>query len=162
MDEFMDFLAMEAATGIASQRFRYIIDQGILPGGPLPSWRRGRGSPRLFTQFEAFGLACTALLLKAGLRRRVVIACLETLSAYRDKRREVSDVPLFQAFQDRASAYLDVGDGDFVRLVGSEDAKRNLLQFGWVGISGKAPVELYEPLVTIRVDVARLRRLVKA
>ena len=162
MERLLNLKDIHASTGIAMQRLRYVLDQGLLPGANAPSWRRGRGSPRVFTAFEAFGIACAALLLKAGLRRRAVKECISITCAFQKGRRDLSKVPLYRAFEERSAAYLEVGDGDFVRLVGSEDHLRHRLLFGWVSISTGTSAEGYEPLVTIRVDIARLRRLIGA
>lgn len=161
MDESFDLTDIQNATGITVQRLRYVIDQRLLPGGSGPSWRRGRGSPRVFTRFEAFGVACAALLLKAGLQRRVIKDCLQMICSHVVGRRDAASVPLYQACQERSTAYLEIGDGNYVRLVGAEDYLRKTPLLGWVDTATKTPVEMYEPLVAIRIDVARLRRLLK-
>ena len=161
MDESFNLQDIHASTGIAIQRLRYVLDQAMLPGTRTPAWSRGRGSPRVFTAFDAFAIACAALLLKAGLRRRVVRDCMTITCDNNEGRRDVASVPLYQAFRERSTAFLEVGDGDFVRLVGAGDYLRRPLLFGWVMISTKMLAEAYEPLVTIRIDVARLRRLLK-
>ena len=158
MKESFKLKDIESATGISVQRLRYVLDQGILPGSSGPSWSRGRGSPRSFTPFEAFGIVCAALLLGAGLRRRAVKDCLEILCTSFGDRRDVASVPLYQAFQQRAVASLEIGDGDYVRLIGSEDYRRRPLIFAWRQISTKRDMAMCEPLVTVRVDVAKLRR----
>jgi hypothetical protein len=159
MKDSFDLVDIQNLTGITVQRLRYVLDQRLLPGESGPSWRRGRGTPRRFTPFSAFGLACTALLLTAGLRKSVVRSCIGALCEYTGDRKEVASVPLYQAFQERSTAYLEIGDGKFVRLVGSEDYLRHPLMFGWVDVTMRAASEMYEPLVTLRIDVARLRRL---
>jgi hypothetical protein len=161
MDESFDLADIQDATGITVQRLRYVLDQGLLPGGSGPSWRRGRGSPRVFTAFSAFGVACAALLLRAGLRLSVIKHCMEIVCSYSGERREVTEIPLYQAFQQRSTAHLEVGDGNFIRLQGSEDYMRRPLSFGWIDISKRDQAEMYEPLVTVRIDVARLRRLME-
>lgn len=159
MKESFDLTDIQNSTGITVQRLRYVIDQGLLPGTASPAWRRGRGSPRKFTPYSAFGLATAALLLKAGLRRRVIKDCISIVCDYTESHRDIRSVPLFQAFQERSTACLEVGDGRFVRLVGSNDYLRRPLNFGWIDIATKAKIEMYEPLVVVRIDVARLRRL---
>jgi hypothetical protein len=161
MDESFDLAGIQNATGIRVQRLRYVIDQGLLPGGSGPSWQRGRGTPRVFTAYSAFGVACAALLLKAGLRLSVIKRCMEIVCSYNGDRHDVSEIPLYQAFMQRSTAHLEVGDGDYIRLQGSEDYLRHPLSFGWIDISTREVVEMYEPLVTIRIDVARLRRLME-
>jgi len=73
-------------------------------------------------------------------------------------RRDVASTPLYQAFQQSSVAALDVGDGDYIRLIGSEDYQRSAHIGGWVDIRTGLGAGMCEPLVTVRVDVAKLRR----
>lgn len=155
----MNLQGIHAATGITTQRLRYVLDQGLLPGATAPSSSRGRGSPRVFTSFEAFGIACAALLVKAGFRRSVIKSCMAALCDYSGGRRDVGSVPLYQAFQERSVTSLEVGDGELIRLVGAAQVSRPHPLSGWTAIRSRSAAEAYEPLVTIQIDVARLRRL---
>jgi hypothetical protein len=152
---------LEMRTGIARERLRYILDQKLLPGlrGTAPVGSSGRGVPRVFSPFEAFGVACAALLLETGLRRQAVADCMDVICAYEvPGSRNANDVPIFQAFQQRDAAYLEVGDGAHVRIYGSPDYRRRPLAFGWRKIATGEAVEGYEPLVVVQINVRKLRK----
>jgi hypothetical protein len=134
---------IQGCTGIPLERLRYALDQRLLPAqrrgrtGGLGS--RGRGVPRLLTAFEAFGIACAALLLDAGLRRRTVRACLGLLSSCGVPAiRTPEDVPLYQAFQTREVAWLEVGDQANVRLCGPENCATTVPGFAWRQVRTRA------------------------
>ena len=98
MDATDSLAEIELATGIPCEELRYVIDQKILPGGRRPgdmnrSGSRGRGTARTYTPFEAFGIACAALLLAAGLRRASVQRIMKILSKNTGERRNLDSVP---------------------------------------------------------------------
>lgn len=144
-------------TMVPLRQLRYTLDHGLLPGAQSAS--RGRGSYRSFTEFEAFGIACSALMLVAGLRQGVVRDCLTLLSRYPTKRaRRITEVPLYQAFHASDGAYLEVGDGVNIRLSGSSPFPRLQFDTGWRQIATGARVtDAYEPLVIISLNVGALR-----
>ena len=70
MDESFTLSTLSERTGIPVPRFRYVVDQGVLPVQfRQESGSHGRGTPRTFTPLEAFAIACAALMIEAGLRR---------------------------------------------------------------------------------------------
>jgi hypothetical protein len=86
--------------GLPVRQVRYVLDHGIMPG--LKPAGEGRGTPRYLTAFGAFGVACAALLLQAGLRREVVYACLAVaVRPYTGKGR-LGENPLDMAQRARA------------------------------------------------------------
>src|SRR4051794_27578092 len=131
-------------TALLPRQLRYVLDHGLLPVGKIE--RRGRGSPRTFTEFEAFGIACAALMLEAGLRQSVVRDCVGLLCRYAGETRRVTDVPLFKAFQPHKLARLEVGDGVNVRLHGSGPLSHQRFDTGWQQIATGAQLAGdYEP-----------------
>ncbi len=144
-------------TGIAQRRLRYVLEEGLLPGGNAAS--DGRGTARKFTPFEAFSIACAALLLESGLKRALVRDCLAVLCGPGNRRTRCdADVPLYQAFVTREIARLEVGDWVNIRLCGSGACKQRGLDTGWRQIHTGAEVQGYEPLILISIDVAAIRR----
>lgn len=120
---------------------------------------RGRGIPRSLTAFEAFSVACAALLLNAGLRRQAVIQCMDDLvRSMVPGSRRIADVALYKAFEERDVVVLEIGDGDHLRLIGSEDYLRRPLKFGWHQIATGTEVPGYEPMVLVSINLAKLRR----
>lgn len=159
MERGFDLADIAARTGIGAQRLRYVLDQRLLPGTQSNEWSVGRGRARRFTPFEAFAIVCAALLLEAGIGRIRVTSCMAAFSKSDDPaNRNVDGVLLWQAFQARDVAYLEVGDGSHVRVVGSEDYRRKPLDSGWRNLNSGEVALLYQPLITIRIDVARVRR----
>src|SRR5436305_10094627 len=110
----MDQMTIAHRTGIARRRLRYAIYHTPAPG--VSRVEGGKGSVRHFTSFEAFGIALTSLLLNAGLRRELVIDCIDVLARRYGRETPLADIPLYRAFQTRGTARLDVGDRLYVRL----------------------------------------------
>jgi hypothetical protein len=146
------------------ERVRYVIDSGILQGGRQrkrgtgPS-NPGRGIPRTFTRDEAFGLVIIVLMLEGGLRRRAVQDCLELLrSSVVPGSRRLRDVTLIRLLHDKAVAALEIGDGLNVRLKFQEGpAVKTELPTGWIQPDTKAKLEDYDPLLLVRINLAKIR-----
>jgi len=159
MNEGLDLTDIASRVGIDTQQLRYVLDQKLLPGAQSLAGSAGRGRARRFTAFEAFAIACAAFLLQAGLGRRRVSDCLNVISDYEDREdRSISRVPLFQAFQRGEVAFLEVGDGRCVRLVGSQDDRGRVLESGWRELRSGAKLPMCEPLISLRIDIGRLRK----
>jgi len=163
MQESYSLTDIATATGISYEKLRYVVDQALLPGdrrtkGITFSGSRGRGTARSYTPFSAFGIACAALLLAAGLRRATVEAILERVCAGNLGQRGFESVPLYQAFQRREVSILEIGDQVNWRIRGSADLHRKTLDTGWKQVETGANLKDYEPLVTVSVDAAKLRR----
>lgn len=172
MGPTLTLAAISERTGIPVERLRYVVDQKILPDTrrETPVGSEGRGRPRVYTEFQAFTLGCAALLLDAGLRRRAVTTCIEALM---EPRRPAGvDVPnglLSIAFRRPQTTYVEVGDGRFVRLGGIPSWGVRARTAGAASTAGWHDVETprvetpgVEPLVTVRIDAAKLRRLLGA
>ncbi len=151
-----DLAQIADRSGIPLRKLRYVLDQGLLPAGKVAS--RGRGAPRSFTSFEAFGLVTAALMLRAGLKRTLVRDCLAVLC--RAPGRDIDEVPLYRAFAADLSARLEVGDWQRVRLSGSGRLPRMTFDTGWLPLPGSpAPAGANAPLVTLVLDVGQIRRV---
>jgi hypothetical protein len=143
-----------------------VIDQKILlgqrKGVEICLGSHGRGIARTYTPFEAFGIACAAAMIGAGLRRKTVRNCFDLICSYIvPKSRNVRDVPLFQAFQKREVAMLEIGDHLNVRIYGSEDYRKKKLRFGWRQIETGTTLTDYEPLVVVGINVAKIRKFIE-
>jgi hypothetical protein len=153
-------LANRAA--LPPRQLRYVLDHGLLPAGRIES--RGRGAARTFTDFEAFGIACAAVMLHAGLRQAIVRDCIALLCRFQDGRpRKTADIPLFRAFQATKAAKLEVGDGVNVRLSGTGTLAQQHFDTGWRQVAtGVELVDGYEPLIVISINLDLLARLVRS
>lgn len=153
----MDIAAIVQRTGIPTRRLRYVLDHGVLPVGKQVS--KGRGAVRSFTDFEAFGLTCAALMLEAGLRRSLVRGCMDLLCGRYGRGTPVHQIPFYQAFQSRGAVSLEIGDGVNVRLH-EPVGQGPLLDTGWrQAETGAALQDGYEPLVLVRINVGSLKKL---
>jgi len=166
MSESYTLSAIELATGIPYEKLRYVIDQRLLPGDHharhvFEAGSQGRGTPRVYGDLSAFGIACAALLLRAGLRKATVLKVMDRVCKYTGETREISSIPIVQAFAERDTAFLEVGDGVNVRFHGSEDYLRKKLDTGWQQVETGAVLSDYEPMVVVSVNAAKLRRCFK-
>ena len=59
-----DLARIAATSGLSPRKLRYTLDNDLLPGRVGAS--RGRGVPRSFTPYEAFGLVLATQMLEAG------------------------------------------------------------------------------------------------
>ena len=158
MTPTMSIPQIAEATGIDAERLRYVIDQKLLPG-QTDSSSSGRGTARQFSIFSAFGLACAALMISAGMRRSTVMKCMELLcSANGEFRPPISDIPLIKAFKKRSVAMLEIGDKVNIRMYGSEDYRKRKLDYAWRQVATGANLANYEPMVVIGINVGRLRK----
>jgi len=156
----MTLAELASRTALSPRQLRYVLDHGLLPAGRIES--RGRGAARSFTNFEAFGIACAALMLQAGLRQAVVRDCLALLCRYRKQgRKEAKDVPLYFAFRANSAARLEVGDGVNVRLSGAGQSSREKFDTGWRQIATGAELgDGYDPVIAIGINLGLLSRRV--
>jgi hypothetical protein len=151
--------------GISREKLRYVIDQRMLPDR-LEDWSqldtewgsRGRGTPRRFTPYEAFCVACAAILLNAGLRRQTVKHCLKILCSPPNPRiPDMATSPLRWAFDRAGEPLVEVGDGVHVRMRDAPPGKRSFVYLGWLHSESGARLAAYEPLIKLSLDVAKLR-----
>ena len=156
----LDLAEISQKTGIPSRRLRYVLDHGIFLN--IGKASAGRGARRNFYEYEAFGIACAALLLESGLRQGVVRGVMEILT-----KSDVGpsfgyvDALLIHALDSEKFALLEVGDGVNVRL--STAGFKDLVivpvrDTGWRQVATGAKLSKdYEPLIKVSIDAKRLR-----
>lgn len=64
---------------------------------------------------------------------------------------------LYQAYERKEVAAIELGDGQNVRLVHAGTQTGEERSEGWIQVQTGGKVVEYAPLVTIRIDVAKLR-----
>ena len=148
------------------ERLRYVIDSRILPGrrhfkpgGDASS--PGRGIPRAFTPDEAFALVMIVLMLQGGVRRRVAQGFMDLLTATGvPNSRRPRDVLWTRVVLDKAIVALEIGDSLNVRLVfeGVPLRMNSDLPRTWIQLPTGATVENYDPLLVVRINLAKIRR----
>jgi hypothetical protein len=147
-------------TDLESERLRYVIDQQLLPGARRPTCRTGgRGIPRLYTPFEAFGLSCAAFMISAGLRRQRVAQCFDLLCRVPKKSPRSSNTLLQSAFDHHRVTHLEVGDDVNLRFrsTGISEETKSLVE--WHQIATGATVVDFAPWVSISIDIQKVRKL---
>lgn len=146
---------IQQKTGISVDRLRYVIDTGILPGWRNPDRAPTRGAARIFTGFEAFGIATTVFMLDSGIRRKTVMRCLDLLTKHAKGDRALKSMMLYQTYSRKEIVGLEVGDKQNVRLIG---VAKNLPSANlWIQVETQAEIAKYDPQVTIRINVTKLR-----
>ena len=159
LGNIMDLATIAQRTGLSARRLRYVVDHGVLPGGKVIAV--GRGNARSYTDFEAFGIALAAVLLDAGIKRRIVALLLERLcDSPKGSRRERP--ALLSAFSNARTMSLEIGDGVNFRMhvttfkAGPEDVA------SWTQAGTGAQLATgYAPLVRLIIDVGHIRSAIK-
>lgn len=163
MQDSFTLADIERLSGVPIERLRYVIDSKILPGSRNGKLERtitpGRGVARRFSGFESFSIVIALLLLDAGMKRDAVKKCFDILCAYAQGTRDINSVMLYQAYDRREVVALELGDAQNVRLVHLVTPQGPAKPDGWIQVPTRAKVVDYSPLVTIRIDVVKLRGL---
>jgi len=156
----MDLMAIAQRTGIAPRQLRYAIYHTLMPG--VSQVHVGKGSPRSFTEFEAFGIALAAMLLDAGLKRDFVSECIKVLTRQYGKHTALSQIPLYRAYFSQGTVHLDIGDRIYVRLRGCQNTGGTSPDTSWQRMDAgiMAPTN-YEPIVLLSLNVTPLRDALK-
>ena len=144
-------------TGLSPRLLRYVVYHRIVPGvervGP-----DGQGGTRSFTPKEALGIALSAMLLDAGLKRSVVATCLGTMCR-KYLRGPVTAVPLFVALRGGGDVRIDVADGRYLRLrIDGGTQLQRLKDTGWLAPKGSPPPPAdYDPVVVVSLNPTTTR-----
>jgi hypothetical protein len=151
---------IEQKTGAPVNRLRYVIDSGILPGWRNQKGPKNRGVARTFGGWEAFAIALTVYLLDAGVTRRTVERCLDLMTEYADGTRRIPTMMLYQAYSQKHIVGLEIGDRQNVRLVTADDITGR--KHPWIQVETRAELTKYDPQVTIRINLTRLKERLPA
>lgn len=165
MADSFTLATIEQRTGVPLVRLRYIADSEILPGNrPVKDAaprRPGRGVTRRFVPSEAFGMVIALQLLEAGIRRATASRIMDILGSRPPEVSSLNDVPLLQALNHPEVLWLEIGDGLNVRFVSDPPKIKSLIFQYWLQIDTGAKLLDYDPLVIVRINVRRLRKLVQ-
>ncbi len=152
-----DLGEIATTSGLPLRRLRHVLDHDVLPGGSTRGL--GRGTARVFEPFEVFGLVLATVLLEAGLRRATVRDCLAAL-VEGVTAANVTEIPLYRAFSTSGPSRLEVGDGSQIRLAIPGRSRAPVPMPDWTPLGGSPRSSAaFEPLVTIAIDLARVRRM---
>src|SRR5690242_5948102 len=76
----MDIQAIATRARLPVRTVRYVLDQRLLPGLRGRPQKHLAGRPRSFTPLEGYAVACAALLLAGGVRRKTVVEVMGGLA----------------------------------------------------------------------------------
>ena len=140
-------------TGMSPRQLRYVLEHDVFAGGKAAS--EGRGNERSFTEFEAFGIACAALMFLGGLRRATVKRSIAVICPPgRDMRKN----PLFRALSATDETILEIGDNVNVRMYNASSRRSENFDTGWCQITTGAELKVdYQPDIKVQIDVGKLR-----
>jgi hypothetical protein len=146
------------------RHMRYVLERGILPAGVDRS--PDRGNHRLITAAQAFWLGVVLKLKQSGLRAplagKIADFTVEGLRGIAQNLNwEWPFAPHLGRLRTDNQWYVDIGDLRYVRIVTSASPSNTsgLEEFPWFLIGKRKTIEGVAPVVTIRLDVALLGRL---
>jgi hypothetical protein len=139
---------------------RYVLEQGILPKGVEK--HPGRGEHRELDPAQAFWLAIVLNLKSIGIRTPVAgeIADFTRQWLRSTTQNENWEFP-FEPFLGRMVTtnewYIEIGDMKYIRLVtNANPSVRGLYSFPWSWLTKRGSAGEVQPIVVVRVDLARL------
>ena len=159
----IDIADISARTGIPPRRFRYILEEGLVPFARRFRRAGAKGRVRAFTPGQAFELALVALLADLGLRRSAISQFVRPLVAGQgglSAAVEPGDRPparhvLFE-FADGVNFRFNLGPRRDGRP--DDDDARRPAPSPWYQLATKAPLDAsYQPTAVLSVDVTVLR-----
>ena len=107
-------------------------------------------------------MVTAVLMLDAGARRKTVMEAMDFLCCRRDGRqRPIPSIPLYQAYTCSQITRIEIGDGINVRIAGIAKDKNHPGWNVWIQIETGAEMHGYDPLLTIAINVNKLRRCLK-
>ncbi len=152
----MDLQRIAVLTRLSVRKVRYVLDHRLLPGLRIAGQPDLIGRARILTDLEGFSVACVAILLEAGVRKKSVVDLMTGLSQFPldiPRKLRHPTYAIQRAFEPRVTpAEASLGDGVNLRFkLGDKDT-------GWMQPGTYAPLaDGYQPGVVISIDLAPLR-----
>src|SRR4051812_7541976 len=144
---------------------RYVLEEGLLPEGVQPDPERGHH--RQLTPAQAFWLGIVLKLkqsaVKAPLAAQIADFAKEAVRAVTQNLNwERTFSPFDGELETKHRWFVDLGDLTFIRLVTDAHPGRDgLHELPWRHVARRAAAPAAEPAVLIRVDIARIARLLR-
>jgi hypothetical protein len=154
---------IEEKTALHAERLRYVVDSEILPGARnrhlFARSNYGRGVARRYLPLEAFGIVLAHLLLDGGLKKNHVAGFFDLLCEYRPGTgRSIENTLLYQAYTRAEIVSLEIGDGVNVRFTARSLQAADTMVGSWVQVETHARLVDYAPLVSVVINLEKLRR----
>jgi hypothetical protein len=149
--------------GVPYRDVRYVLEQGVLPVGVDES--PGRGEHRDLTPVQAFWLAIVLVLKQNGVKVPVAgrvadFAKRGVKGVARSANWEYSFDPFAGKFDTDNGWWVEVGDLKYIRLVTTANPSVDgPFEFDWIKLSDNSAATDADPIVTVRLDLTRLARL---
>lgn len=144
---------------------RYVLEEGILPEGVDPDPERGHH--RQLTPAQAFWLGIVLKLKQSAVKTPLAARIADfAKEAVRAVTQNLSWEHPFSPFDGKLETenrwYVDVGDLTYIRLAtDTNPSVQGLYEFPWRYVDRRQTAEGVVPAVLIRVDIARIARLIR-
>jgi hypothetical protein len=153
----MDLYDLEQRTGLGRRLLRYVLDHALVPELDIEISADAVGRPRKFHDDVGFGIVCAAQLLNLGLPHKKIQLFLQGILGIQVRGKGSPKNALLCVLERPADAKAYLGDGANVRIVVDEYSHDS----GWQACPGhKPPPKGYEPLVTVVLDLGRIRETI--
>lgn len=150
--------------GVPYRDVRYVLEQGVLPPGVEGS--PGRGEHRDLDATQSFWLAIVLMLKRNGVRvpdaeRIADLSRHAVRGVTQNANWEWTFEPFLGRFETENEWYLDIGDLQYVRVVTTANPSvSGLYAFPWTVLATRKSMKNAAPIVTLRLDLSALARLV--
>jgi DNA-binding transcriptional MerR regulator len=149
--------------GVPYRDVRYVLEQGVLPPGVEEN--PGRGEHRDLDAAQSFWLAIVLMLKRNGVRvpdaQRVADLARQGIRGVAlNLGWEYPFDPFRGRFETENQWYIDIGDLQYIRVATTANPSfQGLYTFSWTAITTRKSAENAAPIVTLRLDVSRLARM---
>jgi len=144
---------------------RYVLEEGLLPEGVDAGPERGHH--RQLAPAQAFWLGIVLKLKQSAVRAPLAARIADfAKEAVRAVTQNLNWERPFSPFDGRLETegrwYVDVGDLQYIRLATDRHPSvEGLYEFPWRHVDRRAEAKGVEPAVLIRVDIARIARMIR-
>lgn len=152
--------------GVPYRQVRYVLEQGILPRGVQDN--PGRGEHRDLAPAQAFWLGIVLMLKQNGVQAPMAgqiadFARQGVRGLTQNLRWEDTFEPFLGKFATSNEWFVDIGDLTWIRMATTAHPSRSgqLDEFPWTVIANRTEAPHATPVVIIRLDLARLAKLLE-
>ena len=142
---------------------RYVLEQGVLPPGVEES--PGRGEHRDLDAAQSFWLAIVLMLKRNGVRvpdaQRIADFARQGIRGITQNANwEYTFEPFLGRLETENQWYLDIGDLQYIRVATTANPSiQGFDVFPWVVIATRKQAPTATPIVTLRLDLSALARM---
>jgi hypothetical protein len=151
----LDLQTLIERTGLPPRTLRYVLDHDVVPNLRISLAVHEAGRPRIFGDDFGVAVACAAILLEAGLKRRAVQQLLTQMAGanWPDGKLILPGI-----LMGRNAVLVEFGDGANLRFRFEEDKTTH-----WFPAKSRTKLPKdYFPRAIVQLDLGRIRDLVLA